>query len=315
MKTTSEKIQSTLRSIRELDKVVTHLDGLQQRLHIAENKKDELVELVNKEEMDLNKLQSLSLKGLFYKVLGSKEEQIEKERQEYLQAFMQLEEHNKEIELIRFEQNVLEEKRAKFTGQKETLEQLMKVREKELLRTKGPAQQRLRAIVKHKDQAGVLIWEIGEALQVGTLAVRYLEEMIHFLKGARNWGHWQSNRSNSTWQKYQRRTHIDQARERGHHAKQQLLKFQQELKDLYPNPANYAQALQLDFYQGFLARLFSNMISDWVLQQKIRNSLNLVLNVRDQVALELARLESERHKQNQQLEVLENEKNGILLSK
>jgi len=57
------------------------------------------------------------------------------------------------------------------------------------------------------------------------------------------------------------------------------------------------------------------MISDWVLQQKIKNSLNLVINVRDQVSLELARLEHERQSQKNQIELLENEKNDILLSK
>lgn len=314
MKSISDQIQLALQQNRELEKVAQHLSALQLRMDQAIAQKNELVKLVNKEEEDVSKLESLSLKGLFYKVLGSKEEQLEKERQEYLQAFMQLQAHNKEIELLEFEQGVMNEKRTNHAGVKERLEKLMKLREKELVRSGSGKGQRILKIEKEKEQAGLINWEIDEALQVGNAANKLLLEMIHYLKGARQWGQWRQS-NNTRWQQYQRRSYIDQARERGYHAKQALIKFQQELRDLYPNPTNYAKALQLDLYQGFLANLFNNLLHDWVLQQKIKNSLNLVINVKDQVTMELAQLDRERHKQKDRIKLLENEKNNILLSK
>ncbi len=53
--------------------------------------KAELVRVDNKlekEYKDIEKLENLSIKGLFYKILGSKEEQIERERQDYLQIVL-----------------------------------------------------------------------------------------------------------------------------------------------------------------------------------------------------------------------------------
>ena len=41
---------------------------------------------MRKEFEDIENLEKLGMKALFYKVLGSQEEQLEKERQEYLQA-------------------------------------------------------------------------------------------------------------------------------------------------------------------------------------------------------------------------------------
>ncbi|NNE29058.1 MAG: hypothetical protein HKN16_05455 [Saprospiraceae bacterium] len=300
--------------IRELEKVESHLDELDQRMALAIKKKNKLITQVNKEEKDWRKLESLSMKGLFYKVLGSKKEQVEKERQEYLQAFLKLEEHNKEIEAIEFEENILAEKKTKHAGLRQILKKLMKQREAELKRSGAPAGRRIKAIEKELDHAKVVLWEIGQAEQEGQKAIRILDEMIHYLKSARGWGQWGGQRSRS-WEHYTRRTNIDRARERGHHAKQQLLRFQSELKDLYPNPKNYARELQMDFYQGFLENLFNNLLSDWVLQQKVTNALNLVKSIRDQVALELGHLGSEREQQKNQEKDLRKEKKNILLSK
>lgn len=314
MNSTAQKIQATIQKVRELEKVEKHLNKLQQQMDLANAQKAKLISRVNAEEADVKKLESLSLKGLFYKVLGSKEEQIEKERQEYLQAFMELEDHNKEIELIAFEQNVLQEKRINLTGLRAQLKQLLTLREKELRSSGAPAGKRLLEIETQTGQANALIWEIGEAVNEGHAATVILEQMIHFLKGARNWGHWGSNR-NPNWQRYQRRSNIDKARERAHFAKQQLLKFQRELQDLYPNPSNYAEALQVDLYQGFMASLFNNLMSDWVLQQKIKNSINMVLNVKDQVVMEMNALIQNKQSQENKMTLLENEKKSILLTK
>lgn len=45
-----------------------------------------LGEQLKKEQVDVEKLEHLSLTGLFYSVLGSKEEQLDKQRQELLSA-------------------------------------------------------------------------------------------------------------------------------------------------------------------------------------------------------------------------------------
>lgn len=311
MKSTADRIKSILQEIRSFEKVQSHLSELEHRLLKAQQLKKALIELVNKEEADVDRLEKMSLKGIFHKVLGNKEEQIEKERQEYLQAFLKLEENNKEIEAILYEQKVLEKKATKNAGQKEQLASLLQTREKELTNENGPAGKRLIAIDKAKDKADVVLWEIGEAEQVGNVAIQALEQMIGYLKSARGWG---NPYGNSSWQKYQRRSSIDRAREKGYHAKQLLLKFQKELGDLYSETSNYSRAIELDIYQGFLAQLFNNLISDWVLHQKIRSALSSVLNVRDKVGLDLARLGAERQRQKSNLAELENEKSQILLN-
>lgn len=54
-----------------------------------------------KEQTDVRQLESLSLTGLFYSILGSKEQQLEKERQEALRAQLCLDEAKRTLELVR----------------------------------------------------------------------------------------------------------------------------------------------------------------------------------------------------------------------
>jgi uncharacterized protein involved in exopolysaccharide biosynthesis len=65
---------------------------------------------MQKEFEDIEALEKIGMKALFYKVLGSQEEQVEKERQEYLQASLKYDQARKSLELLEFEYNILSKK-------------------------------------------------------------------------------------------------------------------------------------------------------------------------------------------------------------
>ena len=310
MSGTSKKIQETLQQIRNLEKVASHLTDLNQRINKMNADREVYRKTMLEKDELVKDLDGLSLKGIFHKVLGNKEEQIEKGRQEFLEVYMKLEEVNKAIDSLEFERKILEEKRLKQSGLHEELEELLKKREKELISTNSQTGLRLQKLASMEDQHQLLIWEIGEAEVAGAKAQKVLDEIIHFLKGARNWG---GMYGNSRMSQYHRRSNIDKARARMHLARQQLYVFQRELGDLYAQTPDYASGLQMDLYEGFLATIFRNMISDWVLQNKIKNTLANVNSVRDAVVLELQRLVAARRAEKEGLENTAFERRNILM--
>jgi len=66
--------------------------------------------VVQKEERDVEELENLSWQSLFHRVLGNKHEQLEKERQEYLMAFLKYERCDNEIATLEYEQKIVEKK-------------------------------------------------------------------------------------------------------------------------------------------------------------------------------------------------------------
>jgi len=101
------------------------LERVNEQLKDKTTKLDKLDQMWRKEHKEVEKLEGLSLKSVFAKVLGDKEKQLEKERQEYLTAFMKYEEHKKTLEILDFEKNVLEEKVAKADVVQATMDQML----------------------------------------------------------------------------------------------------------------------------------------------------------------------------------------------
>jgi hypothetical protein len=76
-------------------------------------------------------------------------------------------------------------------------------------------------------------------------------------------------------------------------AQQHLRQFEIELADVY-RQQNYTLKIELGSFNSFVHVLFDNLISDWVIQQKIQNAVSNVAAVRDRVTRLLGNLEADR---------------------
>ena len=70
--TTSTKIKETITKITELQAVKRHFDTMLDELDTAFSKKDTIDNQMIKELEDINNLEKLGVKSIFYKVLGNK---------------------------------------------------------------------------------------------------------------------------------------------------------------------------------------------------------------------------------------------------
>ena len=260
-----KELDKVLKKYQDFERVNKHLIDLDKRIDESYKAMDKLERVMTKEQKEVEELEKLSLKGIFHKVLGSKAEQLEKERQEYLQAALKRNEHKKSIELLEYERGILENKLEKLQGIEAQAERMIKEREKNLMRDGSPVGRRILTISKTIDESKHLKREIKEAFHVGQQAFGVLQEMEGFLKNARNWGNWDmmGGKGMSTYVKH---TNIDRARARLHKAQNHLIRFEDELRDVY-NPRQLNLTLNLDSFTRFIDIFFDNLISDWIVQQ------------------------------------------------
>lgn len=294
MNSLAEEIRKLLEDQQILKKVQ---DRIVQIVPEIEQMRKDLIPLdqqVQKEYADVENLEKLGLKTMFYKVLGSKETQMEKERQEYLQASLKYDQVKKSLELLEFEYNLLKKKIDALPAIEKRLDELSKQQELELMNMQGNAGLELKKIYAQIETQQRMIIDINEAVKAGSTALQSLDNVIAGLQQAHNWGQWDMSGRNpmSNHLKY---TAIDKAKDWAYEANRQLKIFEKELLDVYRRIPEDFQ-LHLDSFNRFIDVFFDNLITDWIIQQKIHNALNNSLNTRDKVTRMVKLLESEKPK-------------------
>ncbi len=311
MSDTQSQLRDTFQKIEHSKKVARHLEAVNQQLTEAQTNLDQLSRQLEKEFKDIEKLENLSLKGLFHKVLGSKEEQIEKERQEYLQVSLKYDEAKKSTDLLAYERDLLEEKVQSLPKLKAKLNSLIKKREQHLLRENSNVERQLLELLRAMDDRTRYIAALEQVKDTGIKVQSVLEKMIYHLQRAKNWGQWDMT-TRQRGASYQKHSEIDRARELSYQAQHMLGRFQRDLQQIY-GQQHFSFNVQFDSFNRFTDIFFDNLISDWIVQRKIQNALNNVLNVKDQIIRINQSLDGESTKTEDQLTSLEQQRKQIII--
>ena len=87
------------------EKVFGHIDSLREEIEKEEEQNVKLVKKLEKSEEKLEDLQELSMRSIFAKIAGNKEEKISEEREAYMEAAMNYTNGVKKVEALKFEKN------------------------------------------------------------------------------------------------------------------------------------------------------------------------------------------------------------------
>ena len=286
-----QKIQNTIAEIVHLDKVAAQLKLTSKELEQAYNEEVLLNKNIDKELKDVERMEGFSTKSIFYKILGSKEEQIEKERQEYLEVILKSEDLINEIKLLEYEENLL---RAKI-GPRETLEaqlEYLKLKREEEIISKDPVLRR--KLLRLSERLEVLFQleqELNEAIAQGTVSHNLLIQVIQQLSQVRNWGQWPASRREGMRSTMQKRHAIDRARNLTCQVKHHLKLFDNELQDV---GQRFEMNVDTSAFNKFSDFFFNNIITDWIVNQQVSAAMGSAKStqnyVRDLIAILQSRL-------------------------
>ena len=310
--TTSTKIKETILKIAELQAVKRHYNSTLDELDKVLVKKDSIEDQMIKELEDINNLEKLGIKSIFYKVLGNKEEQLEKERQEYLQVTLQHKEVLNSIEILDFEKSVLQKKVSSIDDLSNELEGLKKQRESEILSKPSSLRNQLIVIHNKKDDLRKYEVELKEAFSIGNSTMKSLDTVLGYLKKAKDWGSrdMMTSRRGGGYVKSMKHGAIDRAMNEVSRTKILLHNFSKELSDV--GYSNQRLGLQVDNIARFPGIIFDNLISDWIVQNKIKGVLSTVSNLMDDVTLIMQSIQKDTKQGIEDLEKIEAEEDRLL---
>ncbi len=249
----------------------------------------ELEKILKKEGRDVERLEGLSIQGLFYTVLGSKDQQLEKERQEFLAAKLKLDACSTAVGLLEERIAAIRQEIEALGDAEAAYQDAFTEKEKLVLASGILNAQKIFQITETLGRLNSELKELREAVQTGEAAATGLDEVINSLQSAKGWGTWDMLGGGliSTAIKHSR---IDDARGAVHHVQHQLQVFQKELADVNPR-LNTKIIVDISAFATFADYFFDGLIADWIVQSKISDSLDNAAEVRGKVAAIIEQLQ------------------------
>ena len=303
-----KSIQETISQIVHLDVVASQLELSQQDLEQQYRTLEKMDNELNEELRDISKLEGLSTKAIFHKILGNKEQKLEQERQEYLELTLKVEAVQKNIDLLEYEVNLLEAKMGDKAKLEKELIQLKNDRENEIIQSDPVLRQKMLALSHELESHYQLKKELEEAAEEGKICLNLLNQIIGQLQNVRSGGGPPSNRR-SQMQRRIRKDAIDRARNLSYQVRHHLNLFSKELSDVGLQFSGNIDERQFSDFTGFF---FSNIITDWILQQKLTQAMQSINVTRQEVSRLVNHIESNIQQVDVKIHQMRTERENIL---
>ncbi|MDP5275775.1 hypothetical protein [Chengkuizengella axinellae] len=276
----NKQIDETQQRHRKHKKLKLKLDQLRLSLQTEKSKLIRYKTILDDEEQDVNKLESFSLGALFYTIVGTKEKKLQKEKQEYLAAKLKYDEAYETVSDISEEVLELVKLVKEYQSSDQDYEKLIKMKKEMILQSKDENTEKLIQLREARSELQEDIRELKEAIQAGNNVKSNLRNMSEALHSAKNWGTYDMLGGGliATASKHSK---IDRANRYAHQVQRSLRLFKNELLDVKVH-GNFD--LQLSSFDTFADYFFDGLISDWIVQSKINNSLNNVSDMNRKIA-------------------------------
>ncbi|MFK8111170.1 MAG: hypothetical protein AB8B91_03170 [Rubripirellula sp.] len=264
----NERLATAKANLRQRDRLESMLRSTRQLLNDARNKRARLQEILAKEQSDVDALEGLSMTGLFHTLLGSKEKRLEKERRELVAAKLKfdqisgtVEDLGEDMQRLTDEASLLEHARSAYEQVLVEKEQFLSVHDSRIAKALLDLTQQIADLTA--DQR-----ELGEAVEAGQSALRSVTEIQRTLASAANWGTLDMFGGGmlTTIAKHSK---MDAAKNQARSAQRKLLQFEEELADA---DERLQVSLKIDGFSKFADYFFDGLISDWVVQSKIKQA-------------------------------------------
>lgn len=307
-----ESFKKAAEAYKSLELAHKQLENTQQRMKSAQGELQVLDKKVDKEYREYQELENASMRKLFKKVLGKGDDQLAKEKQDYLEAVLRYNQKMKELELLEFEEKILKDKLSQAPQIKATFDlELQKYSQYLVENNTKTGQYLIQTEQTIQTKLGDLK-EIDEALGSGKAVKEQLDQILKLLNKAGWWGAPEWRKNNPLKVAANKIESIDTAVKLIPIANHKLQKFIDELKDIYLDDEaklDYNQTAFSRFSEGF----YDSMIIDWILKGKAQNAMNVVSSTHDKLIVTLKSLQMRRKNLKAAVELLQQRKRDTIL--
>ena len=288
LKDISARLAMTIQQRRQKQKLEQDLQAVDASLQAESARLASLQEQLNKEKVDVEKLESTSLTALFYSVLGSRDQQLEKERQELLSVQLLYQKSSRQVEFLERDREYLIKQLAELAGVEAQYTSLLAEKELVLRQSNPAAAHELLALSEQTGSLNAEIKEIGEAILAGKQLSGSLDQVIDSLESAKNWGTWDLLGGDlvATLVKHSR---IDDARDGIEEVQAGMTRLTRELADIQDQ---VDLGIDITGFESFADFFLDGLIIDWIVQSKIVDSLERTQEASDSLSQVVKKLDA-----------------------
>lgn len=293
----------------ELNYIETHryrLNDYQEELLVLNEKKNFLEEQLKKENQDVQDLENTTISSLFYSIIGKKEERLEKEKYEAMQASIAYHRVKNEYDILVDRMRCLKDRIEKENA----LLQELEILQIETLTMTDEQKNQIQMCRNELNTKQIMLKEVQEAIIAGQNALYSLHEAENCLSKAKNWGVYDLVGGDflGTVMKH---SYLDNAQKIMQTCQSGLKSFEKELKDVQSFQIEFVDLSSWEYTFDFI---FDNIFTDFHVQNKISKSLDSIRRVIYQIEKTLETLHQEEN-HFKQIQKNMNEKIKDILSK
>jgi hypothetical protein len=298
------EIKSAVQEYERAKLAQTHLDKITPRIQETSIALNQLEKVLDQTNIHINNIMAFSLKELFSSSLGDREQQLESERQRYLETVLRYRELKKSLQLLEFERDVLADKVLRLPELKSRLNILLRSREQLLDDSDVTLKRAIGRVDRRIMQQMQLKAKTEEAKKHCYKVIEYIYRVLDFFEATQGWGFFQHKRFAESHK-------IDQAETYLSKIKQTLLTLEDELEAI--NQLAKQEKFRLDIARRFASLYIDNLILDWMVSGKIKHAEETLDNVKDRMELVLEQLKLFARRTQERINDLEVDKRKILL--
>jgi hypothetical protein len=304
----NQEMEKAQQGMFRMNKINAILEELNKQQKSLEKKVAELKEILDKENIDVEKLENKSLAHLFYSVLGNLEERVEKEQQEVIAAKLKYDQAVADLEQVNDQITQLYTEQAQYRDCQYTYSNLYAKKKELLMASNSETANRLLDLSEQLNISKNNRREIDEAIHAGKRVENHLENAEKSLDSAEGWGTWDIL-GGGLLADMAKHSHIDDAKSEAERVQMSLMQFRTELADIKINNDIH---FETDGFGKFADFFFDGLIADWCMQSRIEESLQSVSHVKNQVQQVLIRLNSMESTENARMEQIEKDMNELI---
>lgn len=278
------ELQGQVARQEKLRAVVSELTGRVEQLCVQER---ELAEQRGREQADVDRLEGRSLAAFFYGLTGSKEERLEKERQEARAAVVK---HDAVVLQLRSAQEELQARRNELDTLRGCEERYQAALQEKAQAVKREDPVQGAEILRLEEKIGRLDryrTELEEAAAAGAAARSQADRVLDRLDSAEGWGTWDLL-GGGLLVDLAKHSELDEAQDEVERLQLCLDRFRTELADV---TIRADIQVRVDGFVRFADYFFDNLFTDWAVMDHISRAQEQVLDTRAQVESVLNRLE------------------------
>lgn len=191
----NQKLKEAQQGIARKRKLQSILKRLDWERYLSKEREETLFKQLQKENIDVDKLENLSLKKVIYSIFSMLVERTEKEKKEALEAKMKYDLARKELNDIDEKIKAYKVELDKYTDIKQQYDNLFN-QKRELLKQESPETAHwIIETVKKINELTYTVKETKEAIEAGEQALFSIDRCRVLLQQAKDWAWWEPRRS------------------------------------------------------------------------------------------------------------------------